>query len=153
MKVTNNSYNSRQVSSYIDNRLFEKLEAYREKEGINRSDAVEELIVKGLDSVARPKERTFFETQFDPPKPKPTLPDVPELDRLAEKVLSSSGQMTGVLGSTPHHLVRSALALYILELRQYIAKENTPQKIGEREFRNQTLSESGYDMYGNRLSS
>lgn len=128
-----NSLNSRQVTTYLDARHFEKLETYRDQQGINRSDAVEELLVRGLNSLEAPKERTFLETQFDLPKPKPKLPDVPELDALAEKVMIRCAPMTGLQGLAPHHLVRTALALYVQGVKEIIALENTPQKIAERE--------------------
>lgn len=132
------SSNSRQVSTYLDSRLFEKLEKYRDGQGINRSDAAEELIALGLSCFEAPKERTFFETQFDPPKPKPVLPSIPEIDKLAEKVLIDMGQMASVAGMAPYHLIRSALALYAMELKKLVVAHNTPLEIAKRELQSQS---------------
>ena len=131
------SPNTKHVSSYLKERTFEKLEKYRDQQGINRSEAIEELLEQRL---SKPKERTIFETQFDRPKaPSPVLPDVSILDRLYEKVMSECGRYSGNLGMNPLYIAKSVMQQYIAELKQHVYIENTPEKVRSREIKDYSV--------------
>lgn len=92
---------------------FNQLEVFRQKRGLTRSEALNTI----LNEFFAPPPSASFPLQLTKP-----LPELQELEAIAKQVLQDSTVWAGWAGLPPYHAVRSALAVFINELRRRSAK-------------------------------
>lgn len=96
------------VVGYLHPEFFNKLELFCQERRLTRSEAL----------------NTIVNDFFTPPPLQLTkpLPELQELEAIAKQVLQDSTVWAGWAGLPPYHAARSALAVFINELRLRAAK-------------------------------